>query len=260
MHLTVVGSGTVVPSPGRVCASYYVETGAHRILLDCGAGALHHMARFGIPWHRLTHLAITHFHTDHIGDVPILFFSLKYALAEPRRAHLDVLGPAGTADLFRRLAAAFGDYMLDPGFHVFVRELADGDAFQLDPATTLRARATPHTAASLAYRIDSPGGALGYTGDTGPSDALGDFLHGVDLLVAECSLPDDAAIPTHLSPAGAAALARRARPARLLLTHVYPQLGYDHAADRVRDAGWDGGTLVAEDGLRLPVAPVHRRR
>ncbi len=208
-----------------------------------------------MPWSRLTHVVLSHFHTDHVGGLPILFFSLEHGLAEKRGRHLDVIGPDGTVALFRRMADAFGNHLLDPGFPVYVRELRSGESFELDGVTTLRARAAPHTDASLAYRLETPDAALGYTGDTGPDDALGDFLHGVDLLVAECSLPDDLAIPIHLSPSSAAALAARAAPRTLLLTHVYPHLGWDRVEAAVRAAGWAGKTIVARDGLRLPVAP-----
>ena len=41
------------------------------------------------------------------------------------------------------------------------------------------------------------------------------------MLLAECSLPDAMAIPIHLTPARCAALAARAAPGRLALTHFY---------------------------------------
>ena len=107
MDITVVGSGTVVPSPDRVCASYFVANGDLRILLDCGPGALHHMARFAVPWSGLTHVVLSHFHNDHIGDLPILLFALKYGLPEPRREPLTIVGPVGTSDLLQRLANAW---------------------------------------------------------------------------------------------------------------------------------------------------------
>lgn len=255
MHLTVIGSGTVAPEPDRVCSCYHVDAGDDaRILLDCGPGSLHHMARFGVAWSEVTHVVISHFHTDHVGGIPILLFSLKYGLLEPRRRRLDVVGPVGTADLFRRLADAFGAYILDPGFPVAVREVAPGEEVALGGGTVLRAHAAPHTEESLAYRIEAHGAALGYTGDTGPDDDVADFLRGVDLLIAECSLTDDRAIPGHLSPSSVARLARRAAPGTLLLNHVYPLVGWDRVEGAVRAAGWDGATVVAWDGLHVPVA------
>ncbi|MFW6079753.1 MAG: MBL fold metallo-hydrolase, partial [Gemmatimonadota bacterium] len=229
--------------------------GQARLLLDCGPGAVRGMASFAVPWWRLTHLALTHFHTDHIGDLPALFFALKHALPEPRHAPLTVLGPSGTARLFERLAAAFGDHLTDPGFPVRIREIRDGAAEPLADGVRLGARRTPHTDASLAYRIESAESSFGYTGDTALDEGVGAFFEGVDILLAECSLPDDAAIDTHLTPSRVAALAKIARPRVLLLTHIYPQLPRDEAVARVRRAGWDGETRVAVDGerIRLPI-------
>lgn len=251
MDVTIVGSGTVVPDPDRVCAAVHVETGEHRILLDCGPGAVHHLARFDLPWPRLTHLALTHFHNDHIGDIPILFFALKHALPSPRRDALTVLGPPGTAALFDRLAAAFGDHLLEPGFPVRIRELAVEAAEPLGGDVRLRVRPVPHTDRSVAYRVEATGASFGYTGDTAFDEGVGEFFADIDALLAECSLPDDQAMDTHLTPSRVAALARIARPRRLFLTHIYPQLPRDEAAGRVRRAGWEGETRVVHDGLRL---------
>jgi len=252
MKITVVGSGTIVPDPERVCAGYYVETGTHRLLLDCGPGTLHHLARFGLPWDRLTHVALSHFHTDHIGDLPSLLFALKYGLAVPRRDELTILGPAGTGDLLERLGTAFGDYITDPGFPLRSQDLRSGEVVELDQGRIrLRVHATPHTAASIAYRIETPAGTLGYTGDTGFSRELGEFLQGVDLLIAECSLPDEQAMDAHLTPTRVAALASLARPGRLLLTHVYPVFHGRDLVALVRDGGWDGEPHVAIAGMRF---------
>lgn len=258
MRLTVVGSGTVVPDPGRACASHLIEASGVRLLLDCGPGATRSMARLGLPWATLTHLAVTHFHTDHIGDLPYLLFALKYGLADPRREAMTLLGPAGIGDRLRALAAAFADYMLEPGFPFDIRELASGDQARLDPvsgessgAVTVRAFKTFHTDESLAYRVETAGGSLGYTGDTGPDRALANWLAGVDVLVAECSLPESLAWDRHMTPAGIAVLARAAAPRRLVLTHVYPQLERDALPALVREAGWAGEVVVAEDGMTL---------
>ncbi|HUH12845.1 MAG TPA: MBL fold metallo-hydrolase, partial [Longimicrobiales bacterium] len=124
----------------------------------------------------------------------------------------------------------------------------------------LRCAPTPHTDSSVAWRLDGPEGSVGYTGDTGYADAVADFLAGVDLLVAECSLPEEEAMETHLTPARLARLAVRAAPARLVATHVYPQLASADLAALVRSAGWDGPFTRAEDGLRLRVAEARTER
>lgn len=248
-RLTVVGSGTVVPEADRGCSCYAVELGGRRVLLDCGPGTVQGLVRHGVPWERLSDLVLTHFHADHVGALPGLFFALKHAVSPARSDPLHVWGPAGTMALFDGLAATLGDYLLDPGFPVEIREVADGDEVPLGHVLRLATAATPHTDESRAARLRAEGVRIGYTGDTGPSAPLADFVEGVDLLLCECSLLDDEVGDNHLSPGRVAALARRARPELLLLTHIYPHVrnGHDPAA-LVAAAGWSGESRVVADG------------
>ncbi len=257
MLLTVVGSGTAAPDAERTGACFLVETGELRLLLDCGPGASHHMARYEVPWPRITHIAISHFHADHLAGLPALLFALKYALAPARTEPLTILGPPGTQARMRALSEAFGSFVLDPGFRTQVRELGPGSEVDLPGQARLRVAKTAHTDASLAYRLDAPGSALGYTGDTGPDDALGPFFQGVDALLAECSLPDGDAVDAHLTPGRVARLAAAANPGRLLLTHVYPRLDRAAIPGLVRSAGWEGEVVVVKDGDRLEVGAGH---
>lgn len=248
-RLTVVGSGTVVPEGERGGSCSFLEAGGVQLLVDCGPGATGSMARHGVPWDRLTHLALTHFHADHVGALPGLFFALKHAVRPGREAPLVVAGPAGTVRLFERLSDALGGYLTDPGFPVEIRELEPDAALELRDGVTLRTRKTPHTDESLAYRVDAPGGAAGWTGDTGPAPELGGFFEGVDLLLAECSLDEEEVGDNHLSPPRVAEIAASARPGRLLLTHVYPH--FRSARDvpaLVRAAGFAGRVELVRDG------------
>ncbi len=254
MHVTILGSGTVVADAVHVCASCYVEVGRDvRLLLDCGPGATHRMAGVGIGWAALSHVAVTHFHTDHIGDLPYLFFALTYGLAQPRTEPLALFGPAGTMERLRALGDALGSFMLHPGVRLNVHELGGGHDAELAPGVRLCAYKTRHTDESVAYRVEAEGRAFGYTGDTGPDRDLARWLGGVDTLVTECSLPDDPAVDRHLTPRTVAELARMAAPRRLVLTHVYPQLDRRALPVLVAAAGWTGELVVAEDGTSFEV-------
>ncbi len=61
MELVTVGTGTVAPSATRTSACHWVSRGNLKILFDCGAGALHRLAQFGLPWHQVTHVVLSHF-------------------------------------------------------------------------------------------------------------------------------------------------------------------------------------------------------
>ena len=252
MELVILGSGTVAPSPVRTAPSYWVSSGEVRLLLDCGAGFLHRAAQFDIPWFEVTHVAVTHFHPDHWGELPMLIFALKWA-AEPARAtRLVLIGPVGLRERFSALASAYGDWILSPGYEVTVEEIEPGMQVSLDQVVTLESCSTPHTGSSLAYAVSDGVTRLVYTGDTGPSEDLGRWAHGCDLLLAECSLPDDRAVEIHLTPTQAGELARSAAARRLVLTHFYPPV---EDTDPVSQAAavFQGNVSAASDGERFAI-------
>jgi ribonuclease BN (tRNA processing enzyme) len=253
MVLTVAGCGTAAPDGTRVCSGYWLAHGGVRALFDCGAGVVHNLARFRLPWHDVTHLVLTHFHNDHIGDVPMLLFALAHGVRPTRTRPLAVIGPAGTRARFIRLAAALGDHVEAPGFPLEFTELEPGARVPLGDGLRVEAGRAAHTEDSLAYRIDGDAGAFGYSGDTGPSDDVARLLRGVDTAIVECAVPDDEAMATHLTPSSLAAMARAMQPRRLVVTHVYPQLDTAVVPVLLHDAGWSGAILMAHDGMRLEV-------
>ena len=249
--LTVIGSGTLVPSGRRSSPGHFLEGGEGcTMLLDAGPGAVHGLARHGKAWWQVTHVVLTHYHTDHFGDLPHLLFAFKWALPSPRIRPLHVLGPPGLAARVEALRRAFGDFMVDPGFEVAYHEVERDGTW--DASTTgsvlLEFLPVPHTAASIAVRVTVGGRSLGYTGDTGPAPALGSFFRGVDLLLSECGHADPPPSDSHLSPASVAAMARRSRPGVLVLTHLYPPLDCVSAPALVREAGYRGKVVCARDG------------
>jgi ribonuclease BN (tRNA processing enzyme) len=249
----VLGSGTLVPDARHHGAAHLVRHGAVLALLDCGPGTIHGIAEHGVPWSDLTHVLITHFHADHVGDLSALMLALEHGLRTPRTRPLTLIGPTGFPGFLERLAAATGRHVVEPGFELRVVEVrgegvwSDGEA-----GLDVRCASTPHTEESIAYRVEFGGAVVGYTGDTGPSTAVANLLEGCDVLVAECTQPDPPAMDTHLSPRGLAALARAARPGKLVVTHVMPPSTHAQAAAAVA-AGYEGHVLPGADGLVVPL-------
>jgi len=252
ISLVTVGTGTVAPHPTRSAPAHWVEADGVRLLLDCGPGTCHRLASHGLPWPDLTHIALTHFHPDHYSELPALLFAMKYGAARPRTAPLDLVGPVGTRAKLDALAAAFGPWVTAPGFALRIAELEPGTSIALADGVVLDCLRVPHTDESLAYRVSTPAGRLVYTGDTGPSEALGDWARGCDILLAECSLPEAMALDIHLTPRSAGALAKRSRAKRLVLTHLYPPVEQVDILGEV-SREYDGPTTVAEDGSRFVI-------
>ena len=101
MELVTVGTGTVAPSATRTSACHWVSRGRLKILLDCGPGALHRLAQFGLPWPEVTHVVLSHFHPDHWAELPMLVYALKYTTVPPRQEPLVILGPPGVVRLVK---------------------------------------------------------------------------------------------------------------------------------------------------------------
>jgi ribonuclease BN (tRNA processing enzyme) len=254
MRLTTVGTGSVAPSPARVNPGHLVEAGPVRLLMDCGSGVVHRMAGLGLDWAGVTHLALTHFDQDHTSDVAALFLAWRYGQLPPRAEPVTVLGPPGTRALMERLAAALWDKLLAPGFPVVVDEVAPGDGRDLGGGVALATRAVRHEPESIAYAVTHEGRRVVYTGDTAPDPTLGAWAAGADVLLTECSLPDEMAVPSHLTPTSVGELAAAADPGVLVLAHLYPMMDRLDLPALI-GARWPGRVVVAHDGWSVELAP-----
>lgn len=252
MELTILGSGTSVPSASRSSAGYFLELSDAKLMLDCGAGAVHALARYGLAWEELTHLFISHFHVDHVGELASVFQAFKYGLQGSRNRALTLVGPRGLDKLIHGLRQAFGDKPFAPRFPVHLRLIAAGEHMQLSSGCHLSVAKTPHTEESIAVRIDSPEGSLCYTGDTGYSEELARFFSNADLLISECSFRERREGSPHLSIAEAAKMAALANVRRLVVTHFY--FDVDEAVLKTElEKDYAGEVIIGADGMRISI-------
>ncbi|MCU0617019.1 MAG: ribonuclease Z [Gemmatimonadaceae bacterium] len=251
MRLTTVGTGTVAPHPTRVASGHLLQTDDVTLLLDCGPGITHRLAALRLAWPTITHVALTHFHLDHVGEVAALCYAFKYGQLPPRSAPLTLLGPPGTRDLLDRLAITYGTWLHAPGYALEVVELPrEGGEVTLGTSVRLRTFPVPHTPESVAYSVEANGRRVVYSGDTGYDEPFARWAAGCDLLLLECSLPETLAIPSHLTPRQAGAMAALANPRRLVLTHFYAPVETEELAATVA-AEFTGEVTLAHDGWAI---------
>ncbi len=251
MELTVIGSGTGVPSLRRGSPCLAVKTASRLLVLDLGSGSLRALLGRGFDFSAIDILALTHLHPDHVGDLIPFLFATRYSLGYTRREPFRLLAARGFARFQARLQEAFPGWLEPPPGLMDLRELApDGPDAVREEGLVIRSAPTRHTEGSLAYRVEAAGRSLVYSGDTDTSDSLVDLARGADLLVLEAANPFK--VPGHLTPPEAGRLAARAGVARLLLTHFYPPCdAVDVAALAAQE--FPGEVLRAEDGLSLTV-------
>jgi ribonuclease BN (tRNA processing enzyme) len=255
VRVTVLGSGTLLPSGSRGSASHLVQTRDAVVLLDCGAGCLRGLAAHARTWDSLTHVIVSHFHVDHVGALASLLWAFKHGRAADRVQTLHLVGPAGLREHLLALSEAHGEFVVDPGMPIEIVELPVDKGSWDDPSGRFRLvhGPTPHTENSLALRLETDDGSVGYTGDTGPDRRVADLLRGVDLLIAECSRSDRGAVEGHLSPSSLADLLERSRPGLALITHVYPGLDPGRIPDLVAAMGYTGSVVAASDGTSVHI-------
>ena len=221
-------------------------------MLDCGAGTVHALARFDVPWEEMTHLFISHFHVDHVGELASLFQAFRYGMPGGRTSTLTVVGPSGLDRVVYGLKHAFGEKLFSPTFPVQFRLLPPGGHIQLGRTGRLSVAKTPHTDESLAVRIDTPNASLCYTGDTAYSEELTAFFSEADVLISECSFRERREGVPHLSIRDAAMLAAGAEVRRLIVTHFY--FGVDETALKAElQKDYSGEVLIGKDGMRIEV-------
>jgi len=250
--VTVLGSGTCVPSLERSSCSVLVETGGRKWLIDSGAGTLRRLLEAGTTIFELSHLLYSHLHPDHTADLVPLLFATKYPDELARNQPLTIVAGRGFADFFDRLKRVYGNW-IDIGrdlLKIVEMDVHGRDRVRL-AGVAIDTAPTEHTPQSIAFRLTGPGGrSLVYSGDTDYSEQLVDLAHQADLLICESALPEGLKVSGHLTPALAGEIAARAGVHRLMLTHFYPVCDQTDIEAECRRT-YNGPLILARDLLRI---------
>ncbi|MBU0741959.1 MBL fold metallo-hydrolase [bacterium] len=267
ISVLILGAGGAIPTPVRGPAAYWLSVDDRTVLLDPGPGALVRLVASphgpdGLD--EIDTVLFTHLHLDHCSDLAALLFAMRSEVLCNTRP-LQLIGPRGLAGYLDRLGELYGDWVVPRCRTVEVLEIGSGDA--VTPTTraggwvaggdtagpAVSAFAVEHfedrfSSENLGFRVrDGQGNSLVFSGDTGPCGRLAEAAAGADLLVVECSMPDEYGVDGHMTPARLAELCVRAAPHRVVLTHIYPAAAELDLPRLVGD-GFAGDVVAAVDG------------
>lgn len=254
LRVTILGSGTCVPSLSRSACSVLVRTGGARVLIDVGPGTLRRLLEAGLGVRQITHLCVSHFHPDHTGELAAFLFASKYPENRKRRSPLAIIGGPGFDTFLERLKGVYGKWIAFEPDLLSVHEM-DGQKRDLRsfPDFTLETAPVNHNPESVAFRITDPAGrSVVYSGDTDVSENLVSLASNTDLMICESAFPDAKKMPGHLTPSLAGEMAAKAGARRLVLTHFYPDCEGEDLTGACRRR-YDGPIVIAEDLLELTV-------
>jgi ribonuclease BN (tRNA processing enzyme) len=240
VKIIFLGTGDAFGHGARLQPCILVEAKECTFLMDCGATAMVSMNRFRVNPNDIDLILISHLHGDHFGGIP--FFILDAQLHSKRRTPLVVAGPPGT---HRRLDAAMevmfpGSSTVQRKFSLEVAEMTPGEPYcfrsvEVTPVVVDHASGDP----ALAFRVDSEGKRVAYTGDTAWTDTIWEIAMSANVLIAEAYFYEKP-IKYHLSYLTLIKHLGEINPGRIFLTHMSGDM-----LSRLEDVEAE----VAKDGL-----------
>jgi ribonuclease Z len=194
------------------------------VLVDCGGSPVQKLLRAGVDPATLVRVVITHIHADHAYGLPSLVQGLRLM---GRTAPLAISCREEHVAPLRELLRVFRLLDRPDMFPVDVTAVPPGDRSLVGTTTGFRITAGPNAhggMANMALRFDGlTGGAVVYSSDTEPCDAVAALARGADTLIHEATFsaggPRSGA---HSTAAEAGLVAARAGVRRLILVHIDP--------------------------------------
>jgi len=290
LRVLLCGTSSPLPHPDRAKACVAVFAAGRLWVVDTGPGSWNNLALWRIPGRRIGAVLLTHFHSDHIGDLGE--FDMQTWVAG-RPAPLRVFGPPGV----ERVVAGFEEaYARDTRYRI----AHHGAEFLQEDAGRMQARPIPAPAVVLeedglrisafpvdhrpvvpafGYRFDYAGRSVVVSGDTIKTRGLVEAARNADVLVHDAlashvvsAIGEAAAkagrdgiakimgdvLDYHASPVEAAGAANEAGVDLLLFYHLMPpppnrlfEPVFLRGVDDVRPEGW----ILGDDGLlvELPI-------
>jgi ribonuclease BN (tRNA processing enzyme) len=254
ISITILGSGTCVPSLERSSCSVLLEVGSSKILVDSGPGTMRRLLETDTTIFEISHIFYSHFHPDHSGEFAPLLFSSKYAGDQQREKPLTITAGKGLLNFYNKLRGVYGHWIeFEPGWLNFIELDNKNRDSQRFHSFSVNTAPMAHSEESIGYRFSSPdGSSVVYSGDTDYSEHLIDLAKDADLLICESSMPDSMRKQGHLTPSLAGKIAAESGVKKLVLTHFYPECDHVDVAQQCRK-NYSGPLALAEDLMRIEV-------
>ena len=246
LQVTLLGTGNPRPNLDRFGPSILVEAGAQRILIDAGRGSTQRLFQIAArdTLSTVDAVFLTHLHSDHTVGLPDLWLT---SWVFGRSKALEVIGPAGTAEMCGHLEQAYQwDITMrakDEGFpmegvRLAARNVQPGVVYDRE-GLRVTAFAVEHGGVitpAYGYRVDYQGRSVAFSGDTRFYQPIAEHAKGVDVIVHEVIDPAvemrraqvqgpraiERVISHHTSPEQAGTIFSLVKPRLAVYSHIVP--------------------------------------
>ena len=279
MRITACGTGMPAARHGQAATCWLVELGnGDKFLFDIGTGSMANVAAYMIPYDYIDKVFISHLHTDHFGDLPVLWAG---GWTSGRTGPLKVWGPSGATPEMGTKAAVEGlykhyqwdyktrDAVLNPiPGQIEVHEFdysADNQIVYQENGVTIRSWPAIHIAdGPVSFALEWNGYKFVFGGDTFPNKWFLKHATDADFVIHECFPTPDLMVkfygqaPTvamrvatkiHTSPPAFGKIMSAVEPRHAIAYHFFNEEGTRYGIyDRVRET-YDGPLSMATDNM-----------
>ena len=225
MKITVLGSGSGLPTAERNSSAYWIETSEHVYLIDAGDGVARQLVRYGCNTNQLNHVFISHMHSDHVTG---LFMLLQLMHLTGRKEPFQIYLPEGVVPGFKSVFPYFQIFKEKWPYTFHCLPISEGLIFSEDNFQ-ITAIPNQHLSQNQSYAqiadvgTDSLSFIFGeetdkqviYTSDIDSLDHLSELKQKVELLLSECN---------HVNIDIVIKFAQNKKIPKIVFTHIHPDL------------------------------------
>jgi len=250
VKMTFLGSGggrfmTITQKRGT--GGFYIEDKI-KIHVDPGPGAHLRSIQNGLDPRKTDALLISHCHTDHFNDVPIMVESMtggmlkkegyvigSKSVIEGRDEFASIIFPYYRKNLKDVLSLSAGENLDIKGQKIQALKIKHSDPF------------------AIGFKIYTDSGAISYTSDTEYFKGIEEQYLGSRIMILNVTRPNGDKIPFHLATEDAKNIVKRVNPEVAVITHIGYKMHLKGAEEERHYIQESTGikTLIADEGLKI---------
>jgi len=146
INIALVGTGGMMPLPGRFLSSMLCRVNGSMILFDCGEGTQVSLRLLGWGFKNIDMICFTHFHGDHVSGLPGLLLTMANA---ERTEALKLFGPTGLRMVVNSLCVIARDLPFPLEFYEW-----EGTKTYTDDMLVIKTLPLHHRTPCFAYSLE----------------------------------------------------------------------------------------------------------
>jgi len=148
MEVFILGTGGMMPLPGRSLTSVLLRREGELLLFDCGEGTQINLRRLNLRWKKISAIFISHTHADHVTGIPgILMLSSQVERDDP----LTIFGPPRIREYVEASRRILDMYI---NYDIVVRELYGEEVLWQGDGYRVRSFPLAHSKPCLAFSLE----------------------------------------------------------------------------------------------------------